>query len=101
MKEAPPMLRDIYYQLALNQIHNDRRMFVLEQTPINVELAVNRWKGAVSKTLIRISKFGNLIPGKKPDQDNVLASSRYIGVDTLSHRIFPQWWSDRRPAQDL
>ncbi|KAJ9068075.1 hypothetical protein DSO57_1032333 [Entomophthora muscae] len=101
MQEAPPMLRAIYYHLALNQIHNTRRTFVLEQTPINVELTANRWKEAVSKTLLRISKFGDLIPGKIANQDTILESSKYIGVDTVSHRIFSQWWSDMRPAQDL
>ncbi|KAJ9087641.1 hypothetical protein DSO57_1031090 [Entomophthora muscae] len=101
IQEAPPMLRVIYYHLALNQIHIARRTFVLEQTPINVELTTNRWKEAVSKTLLRISKYGDLIPGNKADQDTILASSKYIGVDTLSHRIFSQWWSDMRPAQDL
>ncbi|KAJ9079469.1 hypothetical protein DSO57_1035007 [Entomophthora muscae] len=101
MRDAPPLLRTIYYHLALHQIHSTRRAFVIDQDPIHVETMVGRWKKDVTKNLKRISKFENLIPGKQTDRDSILATSKYIAKDHLSSRIVPQWWSDIRPAQDL
>ncbi|KAJ9062952.1 hypothetical protein DSO57_1005190 [Entomophthora muscae] len=65
MQEAPPKLRAIYYQLALHQMNATRRAFVIDQTEINIELMVTQWKASIAGTLERISKFGNLIPGKQ------------------------------------
>ncbi|KAJ9089716.1 hypothetical protein DSO57_1009981 [Entomophthora muscae] len=101
MQEAPPILRTVYYQLAIHQIHSARRAFVIDQEAIRVKTMVSQWKGEVTKTLERISKFGNLIPGKQSVRDNILATSRYIARDQLSSWIIPKWWSDIRSAQDL
>ncbi|KAJ9083918.1 hypothetical protein DSO57_1029626 [Entomophthora muscae] len=101
MQEAPPILKTVYYQLAIHQIHSAQRAFVIDQEAIRVETMVSQWKGEVTKTLERISKFGNLIPGKQSVRDSVLTMSRYIARDQVSSQIIPKWWSDIQSVQDL
>lgn len=84
IKNISNLLQKIYYYTVMSQIKIVCGAFVMFSKLFNVKDILVACKLHVSDTLYYIWKVGKLIPCKKSKSDNLLATSKFIDIDSVT-----------------